>query len=167
MRFEAFDDEKIFGMGQYQDDFLDKKGCILELAHRNSQASVPFMISSRGYGFLWNNPAIGTASFAKNKTEWTALNTKKLDYWICAGDSPKQLTELYSAVTGRVPIIPEYGIWILAVQAALPYPESCSPLRANPNAAVCRSMRSWWIFSIGLCRVISSLIQRTGRIRRQ
>ena len=77
MRFEAFDDEKIFGMGQYQDDFLDKKGCILELAHRNSQASVPFMISSRGYGFLWNNPAIGTASFAKNKTEWTALNTKK------------------------------------------------------------------------------------------
>ena len=110
MRFEAFDDEKIFGMGQYQDDFLDKKGCILELAHRNSQASVPFMISSRGYGFLWNNPAIGTASFAKNKTEWTALNTKKLDYWICAGDSPKQLTELYSAVTGRVPMIPEYGI---------------------------------------------------------
>ncbi len=48
--------------------------------------------------------------FAKNKTEWTALNTKKLDYWICAGDSPKQLTELYSAVTGRVPMIPEYGI---------------------------------------------------------
>ena len=59
-RFEAYDDEKIFGMGQYQDRHLNKKGSTLELAHRNSQASVPFFVSSRGYGFLWNNPAIGT-----------------------------------------------------------------------------------------------------------
>ena len=70
MRFEAFDDEKIYGMGQYQEKHLNKKGATLELAHRNSQASVPFYISSRGYGFLWNNPAIGTATFATNKTEW-------------------------------------------------------------------------------------------------
>ncbi|MBE5815468.1 MAG: family 31 glucosidase, partial [Clostridiales bacterium] len=68
-RFEAFDDEKIFGMGQYQHRHLDKKGATLELAHRNSQASVPFYVSSRGYGFLWNNPAIGTATFGTTKTE--------------------------------------------------------------------------------------------------
>lgn len=37
---------------------------------RNSQASVPFYISSRGYGFLWNNPAIGNVVFGNNKTEW-------------------------------------------------------------------------------------------------
>lgn len=110
MRFEAFEDEKIFGMGQYQEDALNKKGAILELAHRNSQASVPFMISSRGYGFLWNNPAIGTACFATNKTEWTAESTKKLDYFITAGDTPARILEQYTAVTGRVPMIPEYGI---------------------------------------------------------
>ena len=75
-RFEAFDDEKIFGMGQYQEKHLNKKGAVLELAHRNSQASVPFMVSSRGYGFLWNNPAIGTAAFGTNKTEWHAKSTK-------------------------------------------------------------------------------------------
>ena len=44
-RFEAFDDEKIYGMGQYQEKNLNKKGAVLELAHRNSQASVPFMVS--------------------------------------------------------------------------------------------------------------------------
>ena len=86
MRFEAFDDEKIFGMGQYQEKNLNKKGAILELAHRNSQASVPFMVSNRGYGFFWNNPAIGTAIFGANKTEWHAKSTKKLDYFITAGD---------------------------------------------------------------------------------
>lgn len=36
---------------------------------RYSQASVPFYISSRGYGFLWNNPAVGNVVFGNNKTE--------------------------------------------------------------------------------------------------
>ena len=42
-RFESRDpNEKLFGMGQYQQPYLDLKGLDLELAHRNSQASVPF-----------------------------------------------------------------------------------------------------------------------------
>ncbi|MCD7708777.1 MAG: glycoside hydrolase family 31 protein [Clostridiales bacterium] len=109
-RFEAFDDEKIFGMGQYQDRRMDKKGAILELAHRNSQASVPFMVSSRGYGFFWNNPAIGQAIFGINRTEWSAKSTKKMDYFITAGDTPAEIEEQYSAATGRTPMMPEYGM---------------------------------------------------------
>ncbi|MBP3637972.1 MAG: glycoside hydrolase family 31 protein [Clostridia bacterium] len=109
-RFEAFDDEKIFGMGQYQHRHLDKKGATLELAHRNSQASVPFYVSTRGYGFLWNNPAIGTATFGTNKTEWVAKRTRKLDYFITAGDTPAEIEAQYSAATGRTPMMPEYGL---------------------------------------------------------
>lgn len=109
-RFEAFDGEKIFGMGQYQDRHLDKKGAVLELAHRNSQASVPFMVSSRGYGFFWNNPAVGTATFGTNRTEWHARSTKKLDYFITAGDTPAEIEAQYSLATGRTPMMPEYGL---------------------------------------------------------
>ena len=109
-RFEAFDDEKIFGMGQYQEKSMNKKGATLELAHRNSQASVPFMVSSRGYGFLWNNPAIGNATFGTNKTEWTAVSTKKLDYFITAGDTPAEIEKQYSLATGRTPMMPEFGL---------------------------------------------------------
>ncbi len=109
-RFEAFDDEMILGMGEYQHRHLDKKGATLELAHRNSQASVPFYVSSRGYGFLWNNPAIGTATFGTNKTEWTAKRTKKLDYFITAGDSPAEIEKQYTFATGRTPMMPEYGM---------------------------------------------------------
>ncbi|MBE6023383.1 MAG: glycoside hydrolase family 31 protein [Cellulosilyticum sp.] len=109
-RFEAFDDEKIFGLGQYQEKHLNKKGAVLELAHRNSQASVPFMISSRGYGFLWNNPAIGSVTFGTNKTEWYAQSTKKLDYFITAGDTPAEIEMQYTAATGRSPMMPEYGL---------------------------------------------------------
>ena len=42
VRFEAHDDEKFFGMGQYQQPLLNLKGCRLELAQRNSQVSIPF-----------------------------------------------------------------------------------------------------------------------------
>ena len=109
-RFEAYDDERIYGMGQYQIHQLNKKGCVLELAHRNSQASVPFYVSSRGYGFLWNNPAVGQCAFGMNRTEWTAKRCRELDYWITAGDTPADLERNYSAVTGRVPMMPEYGL---------------------------------------------------------
>lgn len=109
-RFEAFDDEKIYGLGQYQEGILNKKGAVLELAQRNTQASVPFLLSSRGYGFLWNNPAIGTVVFGTNKTEWTAESTKKMDYFITAGDTPAQILQQYTAATGTAPMMPEYGM---------------------------------------------------------
>ncbi|ATZ49071.1 hypothetical protein BCIN_04g02660 [Botrytis cinerea B05.10] len=110
-RFESQDKhEKIFGMGQYQQPYLDLKGLDLELAHRNSQASVPFAISSRGYGFLWNNPAIGRAVFGKNIMSFEAYSTSFLDYWVVAEDSPAKIVHRYSDVTGKVPMMPEYGL---------------------------------------------------------
>ncbi|MFY9175878.1 MAG: glycoside hydrolase family 31 protein [Caldicoprobacterales bacterium] len=113
MRFESNPEEKIFGMGQYQQPFLNLKGCELELAHRNSQASVPFMISSLGYGMLWNNPAIGRVTFGKNITTWQADSSKIIDYWICAGDTPAEIEETYAKATGTVPMMPDFamGFW--------------------------------------------------------
>jgi len=109
-RFEAEDSERIYGMGQYQDPYLDKKGSILELAHRNGQSSVPFYTSSLGYGFLWNNPAVGRVHFARNVTEWSVQVTNQIDYWITAGDNPAEIQERYTEVTGRVPRMPEFGL---------------------------------------------------------
>lgn len=111
--FVSDPEEKLYGMGQYQQDILDLKGCNLELAHRNSQVSIPFYLSSLGYGFLWNNPAIGEVSFGKNTTVWRAESTGQLDYWITAGDSPARLIQAYTGVTGRPPVFPgdALGYW--------------------------------------------------------
>lgn len=108
--FHSNPNEKIFGMGQYQQTFLNLKGCNLELAHRNSQVSIPFYLSNQGYGFFWHNPSVGTVSFGTNTTEWRADSTKQLDYWITAGDTPAIIENQYSQVTGRVPMMPEYGL---------------------------------------------------------
>ncbi|KIH90549.1 family 31 glucosidase [Sporothrix brasiliensis 5110] len=110
-RFESLDPhEKIFGMGQYQQPHLDLKGHDLELAHRNSQASVPFALSSLGYGLLWNNPSIGRAVLGKNIMSFEALSTRSLDYWVVVGDTPAAIEEAYAEATGKVPMMPEYGL---------------------------------------------------------
>ncbi|ROT41979.1 alpha-xylosidase [Sodiomyces alkalinus F11] len=110
-RFESVDpDEKLFGMGQYQQPFLDLKGHDLELAHRNSQASVPFLLSSLGYGLLWNNPSIGRAFLGRNIMSFEALSAATLDYWVVAGDVPAEIVEAYADATGKVPMMPEFGL---------------------------------------------------------
>ena len=47
-----------------------EKGSVLDLRQVNTQASVPFYVSSKGYGFFMNNPAVGKVSFGNNYTEW-------------------------------------------------------------------------------------------------
>lgn len=113
VKFEANKGEKIFGMGQYQQDCMDLKGCVLELAQRNSQISVPFALSSLGYGFLWNNPAVGRVTFGNNYTEWIAHSTREMDYWITVANTPKAILANYTAVTGRAGMFPEdlMGLW--------------------------------------------------------
>ena len=108
--FDGQDGEQIYGMGQYQEETLDWKGKALELAHRNSQASVPFYISSRGYGFLWHNPAIGEVFFGNNRTVWRAESTKQLDYFVTTGDTPAEISRNYARATGFAPEMPEYGL---------------------------------------------------------
>jgi len=112
-RLCAYDDEKIYGMGQYQDGLLNKKGATLSLTQRNTQASVPFFISTRGYGFLWNNPAIGSATFGTNRTEWESESTDCLDYWVTADKTPADILKNYEKVTGMPSMMPDYamGFW--------------------------------------------------------
>ncbi|WP_313072322.1 glycoside hydrolase family 31 protein [Lacrimispora sp.] len=111
VRFETIDqEERIYGMGQYQQPYLNLMGTDLELAHRNSQASVPFALSSLGYGLLWNNPGIGRVVFGKNIKSFEAYSTDIMDYWITVGDTPAEIEEAYAKVTGTVPMMPEYGL---------------------------------------------------------
>ena len=110
LKWNSNPNEKLFGMGQYQNGIFNLKGSFLELAQRNSQASVPFVCSSLGYGFLWNNPAVGRASFGMNMTQWEAVSTKEIDFWITAGDSPAEILSGYMTATGKPPVMPEHGL---------------------------------------------------------
>ncbi len=111
--FKAYADEHLHGLGQPQHGQMDLKGVSTTLLQQNAHVVIPFVLSSRGYGFLWNNPATGRAEFANNITRWTADATGGLDYWIVAGDSPADIVRAYVGATGKSPEIPSWalGYW--------------------------------------------------------
>ncbi len=111
--FTAFEDERIYGLGQRRHGLLDQKGCVLELSHRNSQVSIPFLVSSRGYGLLWHNPAIGRVELGRTQTRWVAEATALIDYVVTTGDGYAGVMTRYADLTGHVPRLPEWaaGFW--------------------------------------------------------
>jgi alpha-D-xyloside xylohydrolase len=112
-RFQAYEDEKLFGLGQHLHGRFDQKGLVIDLVQRNAEVSVPFMMSSRGYGFLWNSPAVGRVELAANGTRWVADSARQIDYWVTTGDSPVELLSHYADVTGHAPDLPSWasGFW--------------------------------------------------------
>lgn len=112
-RFRSYEDERFYGLGQHQHGRLDQKGCVIDLIQRNTEVSIPFLLSSRGYGFLWHNPAVGRVELGKTETRWVASATPQLDYWITAGATPAEIMEHYADATGHAPEFPEEaaGFW--------------------------------------------------------
>ena len=55
MRCSSSSDEHLYGLGQFQDGHTDVRGLSRRLTQVNTQISIPMVLSSKGYGLLWNN----------------------------------------------------------------------------------------------------------------
>jgi alpha-D-xyloside xylohydrolase len=112
-QFAAYPGERIYGMGQRTHGRLDLKGLALDLVQRNAEVNIPFILSSRGYGLLWNMPGIGRVEFAENATRWNAAQARVLDYWFTAAPGPAEIMSRYADATGHVPELPAWasGFW--------------------------------------------------------
>ena len=55
LTFLSPQDEYLFGLGQFQDGYSNVRGLSRRLTQVNTQISIPMLISSKGYGILWNN----------------------------------------------------------------------------------------------------------------
>ena len=55
MAFDLQADEALYGLGQHQSEELNMRGKNEDLFQYNTKVSVPFVISSRGYGILWDS----------------------------------------------------------------------------------------------------------------
>lgn len=111
--FEADENEHIYGLGQEQCGYFDKKGCSSELIHYNTKSAMPVIYSSLGYGFLWNNPAVGRCEFTNNHTMWESESTYQADYLVFVGKTPADVMYKYCCLTGFSPNMPEWaaGFW--------------------------------------------------------
>ena len=55
LAFDSPKDEYLFGLGQFQDGYSNVRGLSRRLTQVNTQISLPMLLSSKGYGILWNN----------------------------------------------------------------------------------------------------------------
>lgn len=112
-RFTAHEDERFYGLGQHTHGFFDQKGCVIDLEQSNTNVTIPFLVSNRRYGFLWNNPAQGRVELGRTVTRWTAERTCQIDYLVMTGDNYHDIMARYADVTGHPPMLPEFasGFW--------------------------------------------------------
>ena len=112
-QFSAYPGERLYGLGQRTHGRLNIKGLALDLVQRNGEVSIPFVLSDRGYGLLWNVPAVGRVEFAENATRWQAGQAREIDYWVTAAATPAEILARYADVTGHAPELPTWasGFW--------------------------------------------------------
>ncbi len=111
--FQSDPQEHFFGLGQEANDCLDLKGCTVDLFQKNTKCTIPYVVSTKGYGFLWNNPSIGRVELTENHTHWHSDACSQIDYIVIAGDAPEEINRTFTAITGRADPLPEWaaGFW--------------------------------------------------------
>ena len=91
LTFDSPKDECLFGLGQFQDGYSNVRGLSRRLTQVNTQISIPMLLSSKGYGILWNN--YGMTEF--NPSETSVRLTKR------AGAGAQEVVNVTSTEGGR------------------------------------------------------------------
>jgi alpha-D-xyloside xylohydrolase len=115
--FSAPKDEHYYGLGQNQEGFLDRRGRVVHCEHdynapAGQSVCVPFVVTNKGYGIVWDNPSKTTVQFAiANSTKWTSQVGQRVSFFVIAGKSYNEIYEGYRLLTGDVPMLPKsaYG----------------------------------------------------------
>lgn len=110
--FYANEGEHFYGLGHEATGQFDLKGSTIDLRHVNAKCSIPFVYSSQGFGFLWNQPSTGTCELANNRTRFTSDSTRQIDY-VVIGGTPQKVLSTLTDLTGHAPEMPEWamGFW--------------------------------------------------------
>lgn len=115
--FASPDDEHYYGLGQNHEGFLDHRGHAVRcwndyLATAGPSFCVPFLVTNKGYGLLWDNPSKTTIEPGFNEqTRWTSEVGDRVSFFVIAGNSADEIYAGYNLLTGPAPLLPKaaYG----------------------------------------------------------
>ena len=112
--FDLTQDEAIYGLGQRQDGLLNQRGTDRLLIQDNTNITVPFLLSSRGYGVLWNYASLGRyENHYHPKLALRADFADAVEYYFFYGPEFDRIIAAYRKLTGAAPMLPlwAYGFW--------------------------------------------------------
>jgi len=115
--FVAPDDEHYYGLGENQEGYLDHRQRPLTcaanyLAPASPSYCVPFLVTNKGYGILWDNPSSTTIYPAfDGETKWTSTLGRRVSFFVVAGRTTDEIYSGYRLLTGATPMLPKaaYG----------------------------------------------------------
>lgn len=108
-RFHPDEAQGLYGLGQHQNGVFNYRGSVVELAQDNTSVAVPLMVSTNGYGIMWN-----TASHTEFDNRFqrffrlTSKATDGIDYYFIYGPEVDQIIHEYRDLTGHAPL---FGKW--------------------------------------------------------
>lgn len=114
--------ETVYGLGERFGPVV-KNGQTIDIwnadggtSSEQAYKSVPFYVSSGGYGVLVNDPGHVSFEVASENVERVqfSVSGETLEYFVIAGPTPKDVLGRYTALTGRPPVVPawSFGTWL-------------------------------------------------------
>lgn len=127
--FDSPTDEHYYGLGQQQKGFLDLRDHRIDCWHNytdigGEDVCVPFMVSSRGYGLVWDNPSKTTVDLGFNQQNvWSSQIGDRVSFFVIAGQNTDEIYEGYRQLTGITHMLPKATYGYIQSKAIYPTQE--------------------------------------------
>ncbi len=121
--FVAPADEHYYGLGQNQEGILDYRGRSVDCRHdydapAGETVCVPFLVTNKGYGILWDNPSATRITAAVNgRTSWQSNVGERVSFFVITGSNTDAIYAGYRRLTGPTPLPPKAAFGFIQSKA--------------------------------------------------
>jgi len=120
-QFNSPSNEALYGLGCHPEDSLsiNYKGRNQELLIKYMTGAIPVLLSTRGYGLLWDNYSASNfygAEAGNTKFKYVSESGKQVDYYFFYGPDFDQIINLYRIATGKAPMFPKWAFGLIQSQ---------------------------------------------------
>jgi alpha-D-xyloside xylohydrolase len=109
LEFNFADDEALFGLGQHEEGYGNLRGKSQQLYQQNMKAVVPYLVSSKGYGLLWDCSSAMVFHDDAYGSYWWAECVDQVDYYFVGGGDASAVARNYYTLTGAPPMLPRWA----------------------------------------------------------
>jgi alpha-D-xyloside xylohydrolase len=120
-RFLSPMDEGLFGLGCHPLDSgsVDYKGRKQEMAIKYMTGAIPVLLSSRGYGLMWDNysqSGFDGTEAGNTKFSYSSESGQQVDYYFIYGPAFDHIIDSYRRLTGKAPMYPKWAFGLFQSQ---------------------------------------------------
>lgn len=121
--FDSPADEHYYGLGQNQEGYLDLRGRQIDCQHHydapaGETVCVPFMVTNKGYGIVWDNPSRTLVwPGLHSTTRWQSQVGERVSFFVITGKTTDELYAGYARLTGETPLPPKAGFGLIQSKA--------------------------------------------------